>query len=227
MNEHPDKNFGVLGYVQELKATIRECHGCGCLIAGNLTRCKRCSKEWDDKNAGMPIQTLETMKEVREEIESIKRALDKACVETSVETREGDARSLTLDERVRRLIAERDAGIHQLQDMIAKDEANECFLKDTASDVNALVELSNELTALGFRSVSPSSTKAAIIMLKSLHARLESLNELTRRILDEHGIPTQEDDSPETRLRRITEILHLVNLRDVQKVLEKKEGAGK
>ena len=223
MNEHPDKDIGVLGYIQELKATVRECQGCGCLIAGNLTLCKRCSKEWDDKNAQGPVQTLETMKEVGEEIEGIKRALDKACVETRGE----DDRALYLGERVRRLIAERDAGISQLQDMIAKYEANECFLKDTASDVNALIELSNELTAMGFRSVNPSSTKAAVIMLKSLQARLESLNELTRRILDEHGIPTQEDDSPETRLRRITEILHLVNLRDVQRVLEKKEGAGK
>lgn len=226
MNNGLDKNYtGVEGWVHDLGAKVRECLGCGCLIAtyGGTTRCKRCAKEWDEKNAQGPVQTLATLTEVGEEIESIKRALDKA----GVETMGGDNRALNLGERIRRLIAERDAGNSQLQDMIAKDEANECFLKDTASDVNALVELSNELTALGYRNVNTSSTKAAIIMLKSLKARLESLSELTHRILDEHGIPTQEDESPETRLRKITEILHLVNLREVQRVLEKKEGAGK
>ena len=36
---------GVEGFIPELKATVRECIGCGCLVAGGPTRCKRCAAE--------------------------------------------------------------------------------------------------------------------------------------------------------------------------------------
>lgn len=36
---------GIEGFVPELGATVRECMGCGCLVPGGPTRCKRCARE--------------------------------------------------------------------------------------------------------------------------------------------------------------------------------------
>lgn len=36
---------GVEGFVPELGVTVRECLGCGCLVPGGPTRCKRCAAQ--------------------------------------------------------------------------------------------------------------------------------------------------------------------------------------
>lgn len=49
----PSEYAGIEGFIPELKATVRECIGCGCLVPGGPTRCKRCAgevgKKTDDK----------------------------------------------------------------------------------------------------------------------------------------------------------------------------------
>lgn len=35
----------IEGFITELKATVRTCIDCGCLVSGGPTRCNRCA-EW-------------------------------------------------------------------------------------------------------------------------------------------------------------------------------------
>lgn len=42
----------IEGFVSELGCTVRECIGCGCLVSGGPTRCKRCASEYGRKERG-------------------------------------------------------------------------------------------------------------------------------------------------------------------------------
>ena len=48
MSQH--EYTGVEGFIPELRATVRECIDCGCLVAGGPTRCVRCAKEGAPSN---------------------------------------------------------------------------------------------------------------------------------------------------------------------------------
>jgi hypothetical protein len=223
MNEHPDKNIGVLGYIQELKATVRECQGCGCLIAGNLTLCKRCGKEWDDKNAGKAIGTSPEGDASRKEKElfnldvevvDARRVLDAAGI-PELGPGGGD---LTLEERIRHIINQRNEAWKKVED---GEEPERVF------DRQALINLSEELNDMGLRGLDPSSTGAAIIAIKTLKERINYFAQVTRKIMAETGIPTEDDETPESRLSRIKDIIFLIDFRGVLKVLARKEGVGK
>lgn len=41
----PSEYNGIEGFIPELRATVRECIDCGCLVPGGPTRCRRCAKE--------------------------------------------------------------------------------------------------------------------------------------------------------------------------------------
>ncbi len=172
-----DEYRGVEGFVKELGTTVRECIDCGCLVAGGLvaggpTRCKRCAKEWDDKNAGKGIGTSPEAMELRRQDE---------------------------------------------------DDWNQ----ERDADVRALVKLSEELNTLGLRGLDQSSTRAAVIAIKTLKERINYFAQVTRKIMAEVGIPTDDDETPESRLGRIKNVLGLIDFAGILKILGKKEGVGK
>jgi hypothetical protein len=58
----PEKGYDLIeGFVKDLRCTVRECIDCGCLTPGGPTRCKRCAKEYQDKNSDKTIEWIEVL----------------------------------------------------------------------------------------------------------------------------------------------------------------------